>query len=132
MAPLIKRWLPKHLEHKSKKQNELLGKLLKEARTEAGLSQNSAAAHLGRDQTFIFRLEKGEQHATFVEVEQLARAYAKSLFDFGTLDKIEQSNQNFSVHPDALKEFSDELLKKRRQRRRQKRLSTKRLNQRKV
>ena len=111
------RWLEKLLKQKSKKQNVLLGELLRKARTDAGLTQTQAAAHLARDQTFMARLESGLQQPTFVEVEQLARVYGKQVEEFRTLNTIEQRERNLSVAPDKTAEYADLLLQRQKRRR---------------
>jgi len=114
-------WLIKLMREKSKLQNELLGKLLRQAREEAGMTQTVAAANLGRDQTFIARIESGSQQATFVEVEQLAQTYGKQLAHFQTIEQIEARDRNHALHyafrPDAIATYAENLLKKRRRKR---------------
>ena len=114
------RWLAKLSKDKSKAQNQLLGQLLRNSRKEARLTQTEAAAHLVRDQTFIARIESGSQQATFVEVEQLAGAYGKQLSDFQTITQIELRNRNFSMRPDWIADYSEELVRKHNRRRKPK------------
>jgi transcriptional regulator with XRE-family HTH domain len=120
-------WLIKLLQQKSKAQNRALGELLRKARTAAGMTQTRAAAAIGKDQTFIARLEAGKQQATFVEVEQLAQSYGKQLTDFKTIDQVELRFRNFAIKPAAVDEYASSLLQKRKRRRKpQRRRSTKR------
>lgn len=114
------RWLEKLLKQKSKKQNLLLGELLRKARTDARLTQTQAAAYLARDQTFMARLESGLQQPTFVEVEQLARAYGKQVEEFRTLNTIEQRERNLSVASDKTADYADLLLQRQKRRRQMK------------
>jgi transcriptional regulator with XRE-family HTH domain len=59
-------------------------KRLKAAREETGLSQARVASLLGRPQTWVSKCEIGERRVDFVELEDLARAYRKSLTYFAT------------------------------------------------
>src|SRR5579863_5744025 len=65
--------------------NARLRNLLRLAREESGLTQAQVGRGLGRDQTFIAKIETGVRIASFVEVEELARVYRKTLSDFATL-----------------------------------------------
>ena len=58
--------------------------LLRQARTEAGLTQVEAARLLRRTQTWVSKCELGERRVDFVELEDFAAAYGKSLEWFGT------------------------------------------------
>jgi len=55
--------------------NDDLVKLLREARTKAGLTQVEAAKKLGCRQTFISKIECGERRVDVVEFVVLMRAY---------------------------------------------------------
>jgi ribosome-binding protein aMBF1 (putative translation factor) len=114
-------WLIKLMRDKSKLQNELLGKLLRQAREDAEITQTMAAANLVRDQTFIARIESGSQQATFVEVEQFAQAYGKQLADFKTREQIETRDlghsRRYAFSETAIADYAETLLKKRRQKR---------------
>lgn len=111
------RWLKKLANEKSTAQNKLLGEILSNSRKESGLTQTQAAAHLVRDQPFVARIESGSQHATFVEVELLAQAYGKQLSDFQTLSQITLQNRNFGMRPEWIVEYTTELLRKQKRRR---------------
>ena len=116
-------WLEKLIRRKSKAQNQALGQQLKTAREGAGMTQTVAAAHLARDQTFIARIEKGLQQATFVEVEQLARAYGKRLEDFKTIEVAELKDRKYAIHainPKAIPDYAKHQLERRNRRRKQK------------
>ena len=56
----------------------------RQARGEAGLTQASVAKKLGRPQTWVSKFELGERRVDFVELEDLAAAYGKSLEWFRT------------------------------------------------
>jgi hypothetical protein len=58
------------------------------ARLEAGLTQREAGAKLGRDQTYIAKIETGIRDVGFVEVQQLAAIYAKPFSDFATVPEV--------------------------------------------
>ena len=57
---------------------------LRRAREEAELSQEQVAKMLGRPQTWVSKCELGERRVDFVELEDLAATYGKSLDWFGT------------------------------------------------
>jgi predicted transcriptional regulator len=113
-------WFIKLVKKKSKEQNLRLGQLLRTARQEMGITQTLAAAWVGRDQTFIVRIEKGTQQATFVEVEQLAKAYGKQLSDFKTIDQVETKYRHFALKSDAVADYRKFLLEQRKERRKRK------------
>lgn len=48
--------------------------VLKEARARAGLRQEDLAARLGRDQTFISLIERGQRRVDVVEFHEIALA----------------------------------------------------------
>lgn len=58
---------------------------LKEARTEAGLTQAEVARRLGKPQSFVSKAETGERRLDFLEVEALAIIYRVGLDYFRTL-----------------------------------------------
>lgn len=49
-------------------------RLLREARQEAGLTQQAVADHLGRAQSFVAKYEGGERRLDVVEFVQVCRA----------------------------------------------------------
>jgi transcriptional regulator with XRE-family HTH domain len=57
---------------------------LRQAREEAGLSQQQVADALDREQTWVSKSEIGERRVDFVELEELAEVYGKTLDWFGT------------------------------------------------
>ena len=59
----------------------LLAKL-KQARTEAGLTQVEVAKSFRKPQSFVAKFESGERRLDFVEVEKLANLYGKPLSFF--------------------------------------------------
>ena len=52
---------------------------LRQARTEAGLTQEQVAKALGRTQTWVSNSELGERRVDVVELEDLAALYRKDL-----------------------------------------------------
>jgi ribosome-binding protein aMBF1 (putative translation factor) len=70
-------------------QQEKLQELLRETRKSRGFTQAQLGRKLGRDQTFVAKIENGTRTVTFLEMEQIARAYGVALDDFRTMDKIE-------------------------------------------
>ena len=52
---------------------------LKKSRMEAGLTQAQVARMLGRPQSFISKVESGDQRFDFLMLQVLARIYGKSL-----------------------------------------------------
>ena len=57
-------------------------KRLREARLEAGLTQEEAASLLGKSQYFVSRSETGERRVDVVELEAFAAIYHKPLSFF--------------------------------------------------
>ena len=90
-------WLRTLLDEKNKQQSKLVGNQLKQARKYAGMTQTQAAAQLGRDQTFITRIESGSREVTFVELEQLAKLYNKPLSFFESIEEVERLNPSLVV-----------------------------------
>jgi transcriptional regulator with XRE-family HTH domain len=76
------------LRIKRARQRNLLGELLKTARKEAKLTQVQVAKLLGCHQTFVTRVESGRHRVTFIEVEQLAEIYGKTVQQFATLNTL--------------------------------------------
>jgi hypothetical protein len=52
-----------------------------------------------------------------VEVELLAQAYGKQLSDFQTIPQIELRDRNFTMRPDWVADYTEELLRKQKRRR---------------
>jgi transcriptional regulator with XRE-family HTH domain len=57
---------------------------LRQARTDAKLTQEQVAKQLGRTQTWVSNSELGERRVDFVELEDFAALYGRSLDWFGT------------------------------------------------
>jgi putative regulatory protein len=55
---------------------------LKQARLDAGLSQQVVAGKLGKPQSYVSKVESGERRVDIIEVKALAKVYKKSLEDF--------------------------------------------------
>ena len=57
-----------------KQKYELLRRMLVEARTEAGLKQADVADRLGRPQSYISKIERGERGVDVIEFLEIAKA----------------------------------------------------------
>ena len=55
---------------------------LKQARLDAGLSQQVVAGKLGKPQSYVSKVESGERRVDIIEAKALAKVYKKSLEDF--------------------------------------------------
>jgi transcriptional regulator with XRE-family HTH domain len=55
---------------------------LRQARSDAGLTQSEAAKLLGKPQSFISKVETGERRLDFVELQELAKLYKKPISYF--------------------------------------------------
>jgi transcriptional regulator with XRE-family HTH domain len=91
------------LKEKFREQHKLLSYYLRLARENARMTQHQAGAQMGRDQTYIAKLESGAQRPLFVEVEQLAKTYGKELSFFVTIDDVEHLNPDLIVPPNVLR-----------------------------
>lgn len=60
----------------SRRYREFLARL-RQAREEAGLTQQQAAAKLKRPQSFVSRCETGERRVDVLEFEEFVRLYGK-------------------------------------------------------
>ncbi len=56
-----------------KDRQQLLLKLLREARLSAGLRQADVAAALGKPQSYVAKIERGERNVDFIEVLDISR-----------------------------------------------------------
>jgi transcriptional regulator with XRE-family HTH domain len=64
-----------------RKYAKFLGKL-RQARNDAGLTQNEAAKLVGKPQSFISKVETGERRLDFVELQELTKVYKKRISYF--------------------------------------------------
>ena len=99
------RFVRKMLDEKFAEQQKLLSRYLRLARENALMTQREAGAQMGRDQTYIAKLESGAQRPLFVEVEQLAKTYGKELSFFVTIDEVERLNDELIVPESVLKRY---------------------------
>ena len=54
---------------------------LKQARLDAGLSQQVVASKLGKPQSYVSKVESGERRVDIIEVKEFAKLYKKKLED---------------------------------------------------
>lgn len=55
---------------------------LRDARSAAGLRQSDVAAHMGRQQSWVSKIESGELRVDFIELAYLARLYKRPITYF--------------------------------------------------
>ena len=67
-----------------RKYDEFLQRL-RQARLDAGLTQQEVAARLGKSQSFVSRSENGQRRVDVVELQAFAEIYGKWLGDFAPL-----------------------------------------------
>ena len=61
--------------------NRLLQRVLREARTEAGLTQEEVAVRLGFPQSFVSKYETGERRLNLGELRDICEVLGVSLLD---------------------------------------------------
>lgn len=59
-----------------------LTRLLREVRTEAGLTQVELADRLGRTQSFVAKVEGGERRVDLIELDDICKALGIGLVEF--------------------------------------------------
>lgn len=59
-----------------------LAALLRQARTEAGLTQSQLAEKISQTQSYVSKYESGEQRLDLIELEAVCEAVGISLIDF--------------------------------------------------
>jgi transcriptional regulator with XRE-family HTH domain len=70
-------------------QQDLLHRLLREIRQEAGLRQSDLAERLGQPQSFVSKYESGERRLDVLELRHVCTAVGISLTEFATrLDEV--------------------------------------------
>ncbi len=75
----------------SPEQKEMLCRLLKSIRVEAGLNQEDLARRLNKPQSFISKYESGERRLDLLEISHLCTAVGISLSRFA--ERLEQQLQ---------------------------------------
>ncbi len=65
-----------------KKEYQDVIKRLREARFESGLKQKEAAARLGKPQSYISKIERGERRLDVAEIKLFAKIYKKPVSFF--------------------------------------------------
>lgn len=66
------------------RRHEILLRILREIRTEAGLRQVDLAIKLGEPQSFVSKYESGERRLDVLELEQVCTCCETTLTDFVT------------------------------------------------
>jgi len=61
------------------KEYQRIIKRLKEARAEAGLKQEEVAQSLGKPQSYVSKIERGERRVDIAEVKLFAKLYKKPI-----------------------------------------------------
>jgi transcriptional regulator with XRE-family HTH domain len=74
---------------RSRLQHELLHELIRKYRQHAGLSQSELGFLLGRDQTYVAKLEAGNRKIPFETLEQIAEIVDQPITAFQTLATFE-------------------------------------------
>jgi transcriptional regulator with XRE-family HTH domain len=69
-------------KHTYSSRNKKLQELLKEIRTDAGMSQVDLSRKLGQHQSFVSKYETGERRLDLIEIEQICEALGISLSGF--------------------------------------------------
>ena len=62
-------------------ENQALGRLVRRARKQAGVSQVQLAARLGQPQSFVSKVERGERHLEVVVFLDVARILGRDPFE---------------------------------------------------
>src|SRR5579862_812895 len=78
---------------------KILGSLIRDRRSELGLSQEALADRAGLHRTYIADLERGARNPTYDSLDRLARALEISV---GTLFQRAEKNFDTSTRPDHL------------------------------
>jgi transcriptional regulator with XRE-family HTH domain len=63
-------------------EHEYLVDRLRQARQEAGLDQSQAAKLLGKSQSYISKIERGQRRIDVVQLKEFARIYGKNIAYF--------------------------------------------------
>jgi ribosome-binding protein aMBF1 (putative translation factor) len=82
------RWAAMPKAHSLSAQDQLQA-LLRQVRTEAGLTQTDVAARLGQPQSFVSKYESGERRLDVLELREVCRALGVSLPEF--IRRLEQA-----------------------------------------
>lgn len=62
-----------------KKEYQTVIKRLKDARVECGLKQEEVANKLGKPQSYVSKIERGERRVDIAEIKLFAKVYQKSI-----------------------------------------------------
>jgi transcriptional regulator with XRE-family HTH domain len=62
-----------------KKEYQTVIKRLKDARIESGLKQEEVANKLGKPQSYVSKIERGERRVDIAEIKLFAKVYQKSI-----------------------------------------------------
>lgn len=78
-------------------QHKLLLEFIRQYREDAELSQAELGFLLGRDQTFVAKVEAGSRKITFEILEQIAEIVGKPITAFETLPGVAESSPKFRL-----------------------------------
>lgn len=83
------------------RENDILRELLRRQRETAGLVQVEASSRLGKPQSYLSKIERGERRLDVLELRALCKLYGKDFRDFvAELEAALASDKSRSSPPD--------------------------------